>query len=136
MCVYLTAKFQVSSIIPTSFRQGVILPPSPTSKRTPKKPTQFRIKGLNISRVNVWLYYCNDYTASHKRTIMKIVYWKKSSLEASSYMTWSGEGPQFIISFFTWIIYMIIECLWSVSIPTKFFTNIFNQRFSYLNFLA
>ena len=43
MSVYLRAKFQVSSITLTSFRLGVILPP-PTSKRTPKKPTQIRVK--------------------------------------------------------------------------------------------
>ena len=40
--VYLRTKFQVSIIILTSFRQGVILSPH-TSKRTPKKPTQIRI---------------------------------------------------------------------------------------------
>ena len=42
MSVYLRAKFQVSSITLMSFRLGVILPP--TSKRTPKKPTQIRVK--------------------------------------------------------------------------------------------
>ena len=45
VCV-LSTKFQVSSIILTSFRQGVILS-SPTSKRTPKKPTQFQIGDQN-----------------------------------------------------------------------------------------
>ena len=43
MGVYLRAKFEASSIILTSLRQGVILPPplpTTTSKRTPKKPTQ------------------------------------------------------------------------------------------------
>ena len=48
MCVYLLTKFQVSIIILTSFRQGVIspLPPPPLkSKRTPKKPTQTRVNG-------------------------------------------------------------------------------------------
>ena len=40
MSVYLHTKFQVSSIILTSFRQvGNFTPPHPTSKRTPKKPT-------------------------------------------------------------------------------------------------
>ena len=43
-CVYLRAKFEVSSIILMSFRQRVILP-LPTSKRTPKKPTQIRVNG-------------------------------------------------------------------------------------------
>ena len=45
MGVYLRAKFEASSIILTSFRWGVILPP-PNSKWTPKKPTQIRVKGL------------------------------------------------------------------------------------------
>ena len=45
MDVYLRAKFEVSIIILTSFRRGVILPlPPPTSKRIPKKPTQIRDK--------------------------------------------------------------------------------------------
>ena len=55
MRVYLRTTFQVSSIILTSFRLGwgggeggrVILPPPNTSKRTkrtPKKPTQIRVK--------------------------------------------------------------------------------------------
>ena len=45
MSVYLRTKFQVSSIILASFRQGgVILPrPLPNSKRVPKKPTQIRV---------------------------------------------------------------------------------------------
>ena len=46
MHVYLRANFQGSSIILTSFRQVVILPPvSPilTSKQTPKRPTQVRV---------------------------------------------------------------------------------------------
>ena len=46
MCANLGTKFQVqvSSMILTSFRQEVILPPPPTSKRAPKKPTQIRVK--------------------------------------------------------------------------------------------
>ena len=51
MSVYLRAKFEVSSIILTRFRKGVILPPHPspffTSKRTPKKPTQIRVTFIN-----------------------------------------------------------------------------------------
>ena len=43
MVVYLRAKFEVCSIILTSFRQegSNSLP-----KQTPKKPTQIRVKGL------------------------------------------------------------------------------------------
>ena len=44
MGVYLHAKFEVSSIILTGFRQGGNFTPPPTSKRTPKKPTQIRVK--------------------------------------------------------------------------------------------
>ena len=45
MCVYLCTKFQVSSIIVTSFRlegEEVILPY--ISKQTPKEPTWIRVK--------------------------------------------------------------------------------------------
>ena len=46
MCVYLHTKSQVSSIILTSFIQGINFNPLPplTSIRTPKKPTQIRVK--------------------------------------------------------------------------------------------
>ena len=48
--MYLRAKFEVSNIILTGFRQGgeVILLPS-TSKRIPKKPTQIRV--IMISKI-------------------------------------------------------------------------------------
>ena len=49
MCVYLRTIFQVPSIILTSFRQRVILPSPPTSKRTPKEPTQIRVKSKKLS---------------------------------------------------------------------------------------
>ena len=54
MCVYLQTKFQVSNIIPTSFRQreGGTLPPPfsslqiPQNKpQTPKKPNQIGVNG-------------------------------------------------------------------------------------------
>ena len=41
MGLYLREKFQVSSIILTSFRQGVILPPPPPPLK--KEPTQIRV---------------------------------------------------------------------------------------------
>ena len=40
--MYLRSKFQVSSIIITSFKQGVIPPPT-TTKGTPGKPIQIRL---------------------------------------------------------------------------------------------
>ena len=47
---YLRTKCHVSSIILTSFRHtgGVILP-SPALKRTPKNPTQTRVKALTFN---------------------------------------------------------------------------------------
>ena len=48
MCVYLPAKFEVASIILTSFRQGGNLNPvPPTSKGTFKKTTQIRVNEKN-----------------------------------------------------------------------------------------
>ena len=44
MCLYLYTQFQVSSIILTSFRQGVVLLPS-SAKETHRKPTLIRGKG-------------------------------------------------------------------------------------------
>ena len=44
MGVYLRTKFEVSSIILTSFRQGDNFAPTPTSKRTPKKPAKIKVK--------------------------------------------------------------------------------------------
>ena len=51
MGVYLQAKFQVSSIILPSFRQGgggggYFSPPPFTPKQTTKKPTQIKVKAL------------------------------------------------------------------------------------------
>ena len=46
MGVYLRAKFEVSNLILTGCRQGVILPPPPTLKQTPKKTTQISVLGL------------------------------------------------------------------------------------------
>ena len=54
MGVYLRAKFENASIILAGFRQGgggVILPPTPTSRRTPKKPTQNSINVLRYAYV-------------------------------------------------------------------------------------
>ena len=45
MCVCLRTKLKASSLILMSFRQGLILPPSPTTtKPTPKKPNLIRVK--------------------------------------------------------------------------------------------
>ena len=47
MCVNVHTKFQFSTITLTSSRQGVILPPSPTSKQSRKRSTQIRVKNMN-----------------------------------------------------------------------------------------
>ena len=49
MDVYLRDKFEVSSVILTSFRQvggggGKLPPPLSSSKRTPKEPTESKVK--------------------------------------------------------------------------------------------
>ena len=47
MCVFLPAKFEVSSVILTSFRWGVTLPPPPTPQNEPlKSPSRL---GLTIT---------------------------------------------------------------------------------------
>ena len=51
--VYVLTKFQASSIILTSFRQGVLLPlpPPPPTKQAPKNPIQIRIKNLDLRKL-------------------------------------------------------------------------------------
>ena len=68
MCVNLRTKFEVSSIILMSFGQewgegrgGGNFTPSPTSKRTPKKPTQIRVK----------LYFSKDFPIIEEFFILK-----------------------------------------------------------------
>ena len=58
MNVYLRAKFQASSVSLTSFKQGVISPP--TSKRIPKKPTQIRVKSDNAVKSNSTKYIVKE----------------------------------------------------------------------------
>ena len=61
MCVYLSTKFQVSRIILTSFRQGVIYPPlPPTSEQTPKKPTQIRVNDLHVAIKHCKVHHFTD----------------------------------------------------------------------------
>ena len=50
MCVYLHAKFEVSSIILISFRQGAGEPLFPSSKKTPKNSTQISVK-LKLEKI-------------------------------------------------------------------------------------
>ena len=54
--VYLQAKFQVSRIILINFSQGLVLPPTPTAKGTPKKPTQIRVKMENFHDLTIAMF--------------------------------------------------------------------------------
>ena len=49
MGLYVRAKFQFYRIILTSFRQEMVIPPPTTTKRTPKEPTQVRLKQLSLN---------------------------------------------------------------------------------------
>ena len=107
MCVYLRSKFQVSSIILTSFRQmggGNFTPNppthTPTLKRTPKKPTQIRVKqfapDLN-SLILKTLLLNNSIDKGHGRFFMnKVLYDMRSNLNDLN----SGTGPDRVYSFF------------------------------------
>ena len=55
MSVYLRAKFEVSSIILTSFRQGVILPPPPPPQNEPLKSPP-RLGLINLSDKRIWKF--------------------------------------------------------------------------------
>ena len=53
LCVHLRAKFRVSSIVLTTFRQGVILPPPPQPQNEPlESPLRLEL--------NTLLNYCDD----------------------------------------------------------------------------
>ena len=56
LCVYLRAKFQVSSIFLASFRQGVNLPPTPPPQNEPVKSPP---NGLSINaEIHSYALYC------------------------------------------------------------------------------
>ena len=54
MCMYLRAKFEVSSIILTSFRQGggIISPPLPPQNEPLKSPSRLRKRESCINNIN------------------------------------------------------------------------------------
>ena len=59
MCVYLGCKFEVSSIIPMSFRQGWVgtFTPFLTSKQNPKKSAQIRVIRCTKKHISKFLEY-------------------------------------------------------------------------------
>ena len=66
MGLHLRAKLEVSSVILTGFTQGVvILPPPPISKRTPKKPTQIRVKWKYPKNTLNNYFHINNYNLTH-----------------------------------------------------------------------
>ena len=82
MCVYLPTKFQVSSMILTSFKQGL---PFPIPKWTPKEPTLIRnfLEGLleeyselcQASEIEFYVKIVNDFmqfTILEKSSILDI----------------------------------------------------------------
>ena len=70
MDVYLRAKFEVSSIILTSFRRDSFTTPlPPTSKRTPKKPTQIRVNDCPLLRIFSTAEYLNKIESLQKRAL-------------------------------------------------------------------
>ena len=73
MCVYVCTKFQVPSIILTSFRWEVILPPlPPLAKRTPKNATQIKV---NLKTIPNW--YCPCF--KHSLFVHKSISWWPTS---------------------------------------------------------
>ena len=71
MCLYLRAKYEVSSIILTGFRQSNFNP-SPTSKQAPKETFQIRVK---MTKIELELIRDPDmYISFEKGTRAKISY--------------------------------------------------------------
>ena len=73
MCVYLRTKFQVSSIILTSFRQGggVILSQPPlTTKETPKNSILIRVKDTHWEKAPS-ITFCLTKTENRTKTPLK-----------------------------------------------------------------
>ena len=68
--VSLTTRFQVYSIILTSFRQGgVILPPTNTSTQTPKKPTQITPMKTPMTQKKYSTRQCNISTSLKSKDV-------------------------------------------------------------------
>ena len=66
MSVYLRAKFEVSNVILTGFRQGGNFT-HPTSKRTPKKPSQIRVNvDIVLTQIYNWRRVVGDTIYAYK----------------------------------------------------------------------
>ena len=67
ICINFYIKFQVSSIILSRFRQGVILP-TPSPKQTPKKPTLIRVNSLNFFHASPWFLHSPPQMLHHNNS--------------------------------------------------------------------
>ena len=72
MCVYLRTKFQVSSIVLTSFRQVVEVVLLPNLKTTPKKNTQIRVKLFDISKIYYMIQRFNSHSLLTNKVAEKV----------------------------------------------------------------
>ena len=81
MRVYLRTKFQVSSVILTSFRQGVNLPPTPPPQNKPlKSPPRLVLKKRSVISQRRCFAYINVNYHSQKR-ILSVFYYVKFPLD-------------------------------------------------------
>ena len=60
MGVYLRAKFEISSIILTGFRQGVILPSPPPQNEPLKSPPRLGLNMVKTKALIVFQHICSD----------------------------------------------------------------------------
>ena len=96
--MYLCAKFEVSSIILTGFRWGGVNSP-PTSKRTPKKTTQIRVKigdNIRISNIGIFLQKVT-YQIGHKFLWLKKI---KNMVLRYTYIINDLNGEEIVGTFY------------------------------------
>ena len=83
MCLHLRTKSQLSSVILTRFRQGVVLPPFPSSKQTPKKAFEIIVNiNCNIDGSSHPDLFLEKYVFKEKAKFFKNL--QKSSLFSES----------------------------------------------------
>ena len=95
MCVYLRSKFEVSRIILTGFRQGLVLNPpphTPASKQTPEKPTQIRVKWLALKA-----FITKELKNASAIAIVFVFLHKMLFLLAHVYLKCNLKSKQFIV---------------------------------------
>ena len=128
MGVYLRAKFEVSSIILTGFRQGVILPPTPPQNEPLKSPPRLRLtlknshlcKPLNLSKPNCLSNFTDK--VDHY-VFVSIISWRLSSQDCLkntvSYCMNRSSRPELFYKKVFFKILQILQgntCAWFVPI--------------------